>query len=76
MKHLNDQCMQEMLLLQLKWQIKFLLIRTTTFEKALVGSQLAPIEVVNVTTTSNNLSSSFISQSQNSSERPELTSAR
>ena len=55
--------------------IKFLLIRTTTFEKATVGSQSAPIETVAVNTFANS-SSTFISQSQNSSERPELTSAR
>lgn len=58
--------------------VKFLLIRTTTFEKAIVGSNSAPIEAVTTTTTTTtaNNSSSFISQSQNSSERPELTSAR
>ena len=51
------------------------MIRTTNFEKATVGTNIAPIESI-APTIAANTQSSFISQNQSSSERPELTSAR
>ena len=56
------------------WQ--FLLIRTTAFEKAaVVPGQAAPIESV-PWSTADDKPSQFISESQSTSERPDLTTAR
>ena len=54
---------------------KFLLIRTTAFEKAGYGSNEAPVETLSLSVTKD-ASSSFISSSISKSDRPDLTAAR
>lgn len=55
--------------------IKFLLVRPTAFDKAGFGSSAAPVESVSVGGTASR-ASSFVSQTQTKSARPELSTAR
>lgn len=56
--------------------IKFVLVRTTAFEKAATGDNAAPIEAVAPASLSKAASSKFISANVSKSDRPDLATAR
>ena len=55
---------------------KFILVRTTAFEKATYGDKEAPIEAANVGDVKKSAASNFVSSSVSKSDRPDLTTAR
>jgi electron transfer flavoprotein alpha subunit len=57
-------------------KIKFVLVRTTAFEKAATGAGTAAIEAVNVGSLSKSAASTFVSANVSKSDRPDLASAR
>lgn len=62
---------------QMKDKLKFILVRATSFEKAIVGSSKVSIEKFDVTNDDVNASkSTFISQSEMKTGRPDLSTAR
>jgi electron transfer flavoprotein alpha subunit len=57
-------------------KIKFVLVRTTAFEKAATGAGTAAVEAVNVGSLSKCAASKFVSANVSKSDRPDLASAR